>query len=375
MNALPDPAPLPTPAPAPVPAPGWRDLLDSLTGRAAAVALALAVGAAVALAPLFITPLPVLLGRTLFVALVLLLVYAAAGLWGGRWLPGWVPRWAVQTGAVALAAPLAVSLVYLMVVGGNVAAFFRNDALMLGFLWMAGTGVALGLVLALGAQVREREALIAQQALRFALERSQLERQALDARLTLLQRQIEPHFLFNTLGNVQALVATGSPQAEALLGSLIRYLRAAMPRLDGQDDTLGAELSRMRAYLELMRMRMPDRLAFDIDVDDTLQSRPFPPLGGLTLVENAVRHGIDPREDGGRIVVRAHGRDDGGFLLEVEDDGAGIDVQSPPGTGLANLRERIAAQWGGRGALQISERPGGGVRARVVVRGNAGPAT
>jgi signal transduction histidine kinase len=367
--------PLPDTPPAPPSLPGWRDLLGTLTGRAAAVALSLAVVAALALAPLFITPLPVLLGRTLFVALVLLLVYAAAGLWGGRWLPGWVPRWAVQTGAVALAAPLAVGLVYLLVVGGNVAAFFRNDALMLGFMWMAGTGLALGLVLALAAQVREREALIQQQALRFALERSQLERQALDARLRLLQRQIEPHFLFNTLGNVQALVATGSPQAEALLGSLIRYLRAAMPRLDGQDDTLAAELSRVRAYLELMRMRMPDRLSFEIDVDEALMPRVFPALGLLTLVENAVRHGIDPQEHGGRITVRARATGGDAFTLEVEDDGAGIDVTAPPGTGLANLRERIAAQWGARASLELSERAGGGVCARLLVAPPSAPSS
>jgi sensor histidine kinase YesM len=162
--------------------------------------------------------------------------------------------------------------------------------------------------------VREREAQARSRELQFALERSRLEKQAVDARLALLQAQIEPHFLFNTLANVQALVEAGSPRAAEVLKSLIAYLRAALPRLHDGPATLAQELALVRAYLELMQMRMPDRLQFSIDADASLQQRPFPPMALLTLVENAVRHGIDPLEDraaassvGARRAHRANG--------------------------------------------------------------------
>ncbi len=123
--------------------------------------------------------------------------------------------------------------------------------------------------IALAAMVRQRDAFARDQALAFELERSELERQALDARLRLLQAQVEPHFLFNTLANVQALVDAGSPQASTVLESLIAYLRAAVPRLHEPATTLGQELQLVRAYLELMQMRMPDRLQFTLAaVDD-----------------------------------------------------------------------------------------------------------
>src|SRR5204863_7935464 len=148
------------------------------------------------------------------------------------------------------------------------------------------------------------------QALAFDLERSELERQALDARLRLLQAQVAPHFLFNTLANVQALVDTGSPQASAVLKSLVAYLRAAVPRLDETATTLGQELQLVQAYLELMHMRMPDRLQFVLHVDEAARALRCPPMTLLTLVENAVRHGIDPSEQGGRIDIHVHQRGD-----------------------------------------------------------------
>ena len=159
---------------------------------------------------------------------------------------------------------------------------------------------------ALGAIYRERDAQMRADAARPSqLERSTLEREALDARLKLLQAQIEPHFLFNTLANIQALVESGSPQAAPVLKSLIAYLRAAMPRLAAGASTLANEVALVRSYLELMQMRMPDRLQFSIDVPADIAGREFLPMSVLTLVENAVRHGIDPSEKGGRIDVSA----------------------------------------------------------------------
>jgi len=121
----------------------------------------------------------------------------------------------------------------------------------------------------------------------------------------------------------------------------------------------------VRAYLELMHMRMPDRLAFELKVPPEALDLQVPPLTLLTLVENAVRHGIDPSESGGRIEVGARRTDHGGVLLWVSDSGRGIDVSQPPGTGLANLRERLAATYGGRASLSLSALQPHGVRAQI----------
>src|ERR1051325_10681564 len=123
-----------------------------------------------------------------------------------------------------------------------------------------------------------------EQALGFALERSELERQALDARLHLLQAQVAPHFLFNTLANVQALVDAGSPHASAVLRSLTAYLRAAVPVLHEPGATIERELQLVRPYLELMQMRMPDRLEYTINVDPAALTVCCPPTMVLTLV-------------------------------------------------------------------------------------------
>jgi LytS/YehU family sensor histidine kinase len=203
--------------------------------------------------------------------------------------------------------------------------------------------------------VRQRETFARNQALAFELERSELERKALDARLRLLQAQVEPHFLFNTLANVQALVDAGSPHASTVLKSLIAYLRAAVPRLHEPTTTLGQELQLVRAYLEVMHMRMPDRLKFALHIDESARELECPPMTLLTLVENAVRHGIDPTEEGGFIdvTVRLH---EGRCKVRVVDTGMGLQAGgSGLGTGLSSLRERLQLAFSGNAQLSISE--------------------
>ena len=330
-----------------------------------AVALLLGLLAAHLLNPVFAVPFGVVLSRTLFVAALLLLVHAAARQWAPGWLPRWMPAWTWPVVAVALAALPATLLIYLLTLKGDLAAL-AHPARLWGIAFIAASGLALGLMAAIGAGVRERLAQARSRELEFELERSRLEKQAVDARLALLQAQVEPHFLFNTLANVQALVEAGSPRAAEVLNSLIAYLRAALPRLHDGPATLAQELGLVRAYLELMRMRMPDRLQFVIDADPSLLQRAFPPMALLTLVENAVRHGIDPLEQGGRIEVRAC-RQAGHWLLVVDDDGAGLDPRRAPGTGLANLRERLSGFFGAGAALQLEERSPRGLSARIVV--------
>jgi LytS/YehU family sensor histidine kinase len=214
--------------------------------------------------------------------------------------------------------------------------------------------------------MRQREAKVEKQAIDFELERSEMARQALDARMRLLTAQAQPHFLFNTLANVQALVEAGSPRAPKLLQSLTDYLRAAVPRLDGSANTLGQELELVRAYLELMQMRMPDRLAFALHVGAGVQLLPCPPMTLLTLVENAVQHGIDPSEEGGRIDVHANLIEGGRCRLRVTDTGVGLRASGGGlGTGLAALRERLQWAYGGGARFDLTEVAPHGVQTTI----------
>jgi len=236
-----------------------------------------------------------------------------------------------------------------------------------GFVLITVTVLIIAPALALGALYRERDAQARSERLSFELERSTLEKQALDAQLRVLHAQIEPHFLFNTLANVQALVESGSAQAAPVLKSLIAYLRAAMPQLDADHATLGSEAQLVRAYLELMHMRMPDRLRYEVDIAPEFTHERFPSMALLTLVENAVQHGIDPSEEGGRIEVRAV-RDGALLRVAVIDSGVGMDETAVPGTGLANLRARLKAFYGADAGLDLSDASPHGLRAVVSFR-------
>ena len=342
-----------------LPATSW---LSGLSRQRIVTAIVLGIVVGLMLNPIFITPLLELMARTVVLSLLLMLAYTMAG----NWRQGRVPVWVVQLITVCLAAPLGTFAVYVASTGGDLAAFLGNEYRIAGFAWIAGTAIGVGVLFALGAMVREREALAQAQRLQFELERTTLERQALDAQLRMLRAQIEPHFLFNTLANVQALVESGSPRAAPVLSSLIAYLRAAMPKLRADDGTLGDELQLVRAYLELMHLRMPDRLEIALDVPTPLQRVRFPSMAVLTLVENAVRHGIDPSERGGRIEVGAR-RDGDTLRVWVADSGVGLDPSAVPGLGLANLRQRLSALYGTAGRLDLSEAPGGGLRAEIAI--------
>jgi signal transduction histidine kinase len=339
----------------------WRRCAAELTLRRVAWAVGGAIAVALVLAPFFQPSWQVVFGRTLFVAVVTLLAYTVAG----QWRRGPLPRWQLQLLAVLLVVPLATLFMYLVSVGGDLSLLFGYGRVS-GMLLIGGCALVLGLVLSLGAMVREREAQANAMALQFALERETLERRAADARLAVLQSQVEPHFLFNTLANVQALVESGSPRAATVLQSLIAYLRAALPQLHEGAPTLAREATLVRAYLELMQMRMPDRLQVALRIDPALHAMRLPPLTLLTLVENAVRHGIDPSEHGGSIEVGAE-RAAEQVRLWVRDSGRGLDASQTPGTGLASLRERLKAAYGDAARLTLSEVTPQGVLAEVLL--------
>ncbi len=327
--------------------------------RYVAVVLATTLIGAVAFYPITHNSFPELLGETFLVSLILLGAYLLAG----AWQQTWVPRWVAQVLAVAAAAPLGPLIVQLVSVQGDIGAFMDSRSRVVGFWWVTVSA----------ALVRERDAQARAQALQFALERETLMRQATDARLNLLQAQIEPHFLLNTLANVQELIENGSSRAAPVFKSLIAYLRAAMPQLHQHGAALGHEADRVRSYLELMLMRMPDRLQFAVQLDPALRGLHFPAMALLTLVENAVHHGIDPCCDGGRIDVgaRAEAAADGSTHLYVwvTDTGMGMSESAQPGIGLANLRARLQDFFHGRARLELSESPPQGVRAEIVVEG------
>ncbi len=314
------------------------------------------------------TPAAVWILRTLFVASLGLLMFGLLEQFPVTPFRR-ASRWSLQLLGVMVVMPPGAFFAYVLTTGGDW--YFWQDRLrMSGVLSLMGAGLLFGPVITFVALVRQREERMRQQALAFQLERSELERRAVDARLRLLQAQVQPHFLFNTLANVRALVRTGSPQAGEVLDSLVAYLRASVPHLDESGTTLGRELVLVRAYLELMHLRMPDRLQFTIHADPGLEGVRCPPMTLHTLVENAVRHGIDPSEVGGRIEVSAHLRG-GRCHLRVVDTGVGLDaaparaLEGGPapradgapgglGTGLVTLRERLALAFGGDARLSVS---------------------
>lgn len=293
--------------------------------------------------------------RVYCTGLVTLLVFGLLEQWP-RTLPKWLARWALQVVAVGLTVPVSVFLFYKLGTADGAPEFWDEPKRMTGFMLMAFSGTLVAPWTALTALLRQREAKSEKQAIEFELERSEMARQALDARMRLLTAQAQPHFLFNTLANVQALVEAGSPRAPLLLQSLTEYLRAAVPRLDGSANTLGQELELVRAYLELMQMRMPDRLSFDLQIGAGVHLLRCPPMTLLTLVENAIRHGIDPAEDGGAILVSAELTGDGRCRLSVRDTGVGLQPTGRSlGTGLAALRERLHWAYGASATLDLSE--------------------
>ena len=304
------------------------------------------------------------LSRTLALGFIAMLIFGLFEQWPRR-LPKWLARWVLQVVAVAVAMPISTAIIYAVSTPVGSEPFYTSGDRMHGFGTLAGLGLFIAPWVALGALVRQKEALARNQALAFDLERSELERQALDARMRLLQGQVAPHFLFNTLANVQALVDAGSPQASAVLQSLINYLRAAVPRLNEPATTLGQELQLVQAYLELMHMRMPDRLQFALHSDDEALSLSCPPMTLLTLVENSVRHGIDPSEEGGRIDIHVLKRGDR-CVLRVSDTGAGLRQTSTGlGTGLSTLRERLQLTFSGDVQLRVSAQHPKGVSAEL----------
>jgi hypothetical protein len=197
---------------------------------------------------------------------------------------------------------------------------------------------------------------------REAAEQAALQAQLHQARLGLLQAQVEPHFLYNTLANLQLLIREDARAAEKMAGDLIHYLRLSVPDFRTGEFTLGRETDLVRAYVDIMKIRMRDRLEVDITVDPEAAPRAFAPLLVHTLVENAIKHGLEPRPEGGRISIEARSVAGGGLRITVADTGMGLQAgRHGSGMGLVNLRERLKLLYGERASLAISPNTPSGI--------------
>ncbi len=270
-----------------------------------------------------------------------------------------------------------VLLAVVVVLAAALATLIRFYVLLLGgeevrMLWspvFVGTNIVRFLVpaalLVTVAEFNRRE-IISLEAMRAAeADRSALEQETLQARLKTLEAQIEPHFLFNTLANVRRLYETDAVAGETMLQLLMRYLVVALPSMRDELPTLGREAQLIEAYLELQHVRMGRRLSYRVDIAPALRGITVPSMMLLTLVENAIKHGLAPLREGGRIDIGA--RIDGDHLqLEVADTGRGFGGDSSGmGTGLANIRARLTAMFGDAAGLTLMSGPARGLLATI----------
>ena len=193
-----------------------------------------------------------------------------------------------------------------------------------------------------------------------------LDRQMIEAQLQTLEAQIEPHFLFNTLANVRLLYEADRRKARRLIHDLANYLRAALPQMRETTSTLAREVALASAYLRVLEVRMGDRLQFTIDVPAALQDASFPPMMLLTLVENAIKHGVNPQLEGGTIAIRVE-RASQRLRVTVADNGVGFRKSRGVGIGLANTRMRLATLYGDSAILRLVANAGRGVVATIEI--------
>jgi hypothetical protein len=295
-----------------------------------------------------------------------------------RLLRGWpsrsrgMPRWIYHVGVTALCVLLGIAIgnallhghhpLYYLGSGAVLAPLLPFALLMTGFMF---------LVLMAGERRGARQTLAARQSEQIAAAAQLLA----EARLRALQAQIEPHFLYNTLANVLSLIDTQPAQARHMLERFIDYLRASLTASRAEHATLGAELDLAAAYLDVLAVRMGERLRYRIEVDAAARTVRIAPMLLQPIVENAVMHGLEPKVDGGAITIRAvlrAGLDGGAEVLciEVADSGAGLSAKPPRpggGVGLANLRSRLRSLYGPGAEVQLLENQPCGMLVRVLL--------
>ena len=277
---------------------------------------------------------------------------------------GWRPRLA-QMAVSCIGALLGIALMRVVLSNAHPLDVLRSGPMVSIAIYAVVTAVIIRLVLFAGERRIERETQAARQQEQIAAAGRMLA----EARLRALQAQIEPHFLYNTLANVVSLIDTQPAQARRMLERFIDYLRASLAASRADAATLGGELDLVRAYLDVLGVRMGARLRYRIEADSDTRQLPIAPMLLQPLVENAIMHGIEPKMEGGEILVRARLVDDA-LCVEVSDSGMGL-AHTPPrpggGVGLANLRERVQQLHGPKAQLQLIENQPCGVTSRLLL--------
>jgi hypothetical protein len=283
--------------------------------------------------------------------------------------PGWRQNVAV---AIAVLVPCALGVLakmhvarYLYVKPGVVDNWYYHSAGAY-FAWFFVRYAILGVLFAVLYMMyrRERERMQALQ--QTELDQSRLREQMDEAQLLALSAQIEPHFLFNTLANVRSLYQVEPAVGSRVLDNLVHYLGIALPRMREAVSTVGREAALVDAFLGVQQTRMGDRLHYSIDVPREIEDLPVPPMMVLTLVENAIKHGVGPMLTGGAIDIRAR-EEQGTLTIRVADTGRGFTKSLGGGTGLANIRARLAALFGSAARLRLAINEPTGVVATIAL--------
>ncbi len=308
--------------------------------------------------------------RLIVVALVMFVSFLLADVWWRRrqvdQTKSRLTLLTTQLIAVSLGAFVGTVISGLMI-GRSLQEMFSTERMLFGILVFTTVGIGIGAVTATLLIYRSRAARADADIAQAEAARSALEKQVLESRLKLMQAQIEPHFLFNTLANVQHLTESNPPLASKTLQSLITYLRAALPEMREGSSTLGREMTMALAYLDIQKVRMGARLHVSVDMPGSLSRATFPPMMLLTLIENAIKHGLDPQPDGGQIAITAKLLD-GKLDVSVADTGRGLSLAKSIGVGLTNIRERLATLYGKDAELQLAENTPSGVVATISIR-------
>ena len=265
---------------------------------------------------------------------------------------------------IAVLAPIAAVFMAILI-GAAMDRYYGNDlrqTFYLRFQAALVAGLSAGLLYAavVGAVVylRAQHVAVANRRLTTEKQQSDVSRQLVETRLRVLQAQIEPHFLFNTLGSAQQLAQKGAPDAAKLIGHLVRFLRTSIPLMRDDKAPLKHEFEQITSYLAIMQTRMGDRLVFAVNAPADVEAVNLPPALVMTLVENAIKHGIEPAPDGGRIDVRAYIRDDM-LVVTVTDTGMGLvasrDSEMGGGMGLSNIAQRLQAIYGDVAQVRLQQ--------------------
>ena len=278
--------------------------------------------------------------------------------------------WARGAGAVGKTAYFAGTPLVGVLLGLWIASFFidvglRNIFLNPGaLLSLLSISLVISIVLSVIFVWRERGAAAEAALAHERLRAERVEREATLANLRALQAQIEPHFLFNTLANVTSLIDPDPATAKRMLDSFIRFLRASLASTRMEQTTLADEAELITSFLQVLQVRMGARLRFRVEIEPGLESFTLPPMLLQPVAENAIRHGLEPKVDGGEVSVRAR-REAGAVVVEIADTGVGFAPTTRGGVGLANLRDRLRLLYGDRAALTIGENAPAGTRVTV----------